>query len=911
MKKTLTLFIGLILALYSTAQITGDTSVCKGETTTYSVPYISGAGYYWTVTGGSIVGAPTADSVVVQWSNTGTAIIVLSQINPAATFTMNVVIHALPNPVITHAAYPGCPTDTGNVQGGSGQPDHKAHCEKVCKLATVTYATPFNALSTYQWYVTGAQTVTGATTDSVTITWDTTSIGTVLVVETNQWGCVDSAYLCIEKIDLPVASFTHQASACKFSTIPFTNTSSGASTYQWYFGDGGSSTLVHPTHSYATAGMYTITLIAFNNCFCSDTFTSTISIDSLPGPDIACPSTVCAFDTATYSTTPAPGCTYTWFAIGGTIVSGQGTPNVTVAWGAGQVGTLGLTITGCGGVCADTTLIQIPIVPSVATIMGDTVVCPGDCQTYTLPLFSGAGYTWTLNSNCGGVLSDTVCCNEVEICWPTWAAGCNDTLTVQYYDSFLHCGGTGMLFIRVRPELSIAGPPSACANSTTTLFNIPGIACTWTVSPTGPIVAPPIGTSTTINWNNLPGNYTVMAVPVNPNQTCSPFALSNITVSAKPAAPVITGDTVVCAGSSVSYCANPSTNVTNWIITGGTPATFMGSCVTVTWNLIGPYSISAFNQMPGSPMCSSDTTVQSIQAFNVIPIPNIIGLPNACANATSVYNTTTPYPASATYNWSVAPSNAGSVIGGQGSTTATFEWGNNAPQNVTVTLTVTVCGQNVSNNTIVALNPAPTVTAVQVGSLCAGGTAQVQATGGNTYQWSGPGGFSSILNPAPISLAGLYQVTATAINGCTALSQVNVQYVSGPTAAISTLSYLNYCIGATYTVNICALGNANYTYAWNVGGPTTQCRNFTTPGAYSVVVTDITNNCTALSNTLVVVEDSCNGSGPGTCTPNGSVSFTQTNCNPVVFTNTSVNASGFSWNFGDLTGSGLTNPTHN
>lgn len=910
MKNTLTLFIGLCLGLYATAQITGDTSVCKGETSTYYVPYISGAGYYWNVTGGTLLGSPTADSVVIQWSNTGTAVIVLTQTNPSAAYTLNVTIHPLPNPAITHAAYPTCPGDTGTTQGGSGQPDPRPHCEKVCKLATVTYTTPLHAGSTYQWIVTGAQTAT-PNNDSVTVTWDTTSIGSVLVIETNQWGCVDSDYICIEKVNLPVAAFTHQLSACKFSTVPFTNNSSGANSYQWYFGDGGSSTQVNPTHSYANAGTYTITLIAFNSCFCSDTVTGTIGIDSLPGPNITCPATVCAFDTATYSTTPNVGCTYNWIAIGGTITGGQGTPNVTVAWGAGQLGTLGLTITGCGGVCSDTTLIQIPIVPAIATIMGDTVVCPGDCKTYTLPLFSGAGYTWKLSSSCGGVLSDSVCCNEVEICWPATAFGCNDTLTVQYYDSFLHCGGSGMLLIRVRPELGIFGPATACANSSTSLFASPSINCVWTVTPAGPVAVPPVGPSTTINWNNFSGNYTVTAVPVNPLQTCSPFALTNIAVSPKPGAPVITGDTVVCAGSAVSYCATPPTsNVVNWLVTGGTPTTFMGSCVTVTWNNTGPYSISAFNQMPGGPMCSSDTTTQTIQALNTLPIPNIIAAPNACANGTSVCSSTTPYPAGATYNWSVALPNAGSVTGGQGTQTATFEWGNNAPQNVTVTLSVSVCNQTVSNSAVIALNPAPIVTAAQIGSLCAGGTAQVQATGASTYQWSGPGGFSSILNPATITAAGLYQVTATAANGCTALSQVNVQYVSGPTASISTLSNLTYCVGQTYSVNICALGNANYTYAWNVGGPTTQCRNFTAPGAYSVVVTDITNNCTALSNVLVVVEDSCNGSGSGGCQPNGSVSFTHTSCNPISFTNTSVNAFGFSWNFGDFTGSNLTNPTH-
>lgn len=910
MKKLLTLvsFIAVLFCQSARAQITGDTSVCAGETVTYYAPYVNGASYFWNVTGGNLLGSPATDSAVVQWGNAGAGTIIVSQTNPTAVYFLNVTIHPNPNPVITHAPYPTCPTDTGTGQSGSVQ-DHKPACEKVCKFATITYSTALNAGSTYQWLATGALSVTPSA-NTATVTWDSTGYGTLLVIETNQWGCVDSAEICVEKVDLPVAGFTHQSSACKFSSVAFTNLSSGATSFQWYFGDGGSSTLTHPTHSYSNAGTYTITLIAFNACFCSDTFTSIISIDSLPGPDITCPSIVCAYDTATYSTTPGTGCIYNWFAIGGTIVSGQGTPNVTVAWGAGQVGTLGLYITGCNTACTDTTFITIPIVPSIATISGDTVVCPGDCKKYTLPLFSGATYTWSLgNSNCG-VLSDSVCCNEVEICWASNLFGCNDTLTVQYYDSFLQCGGSASIIIRVRPELNIMGPNPTCSKGISSYFSSLGNACFWNVYPAGPVYAPGPSNSVSINWNGFTGNFLITAIPLNPNSTCSDSALFPVKVVGSPAAPVITGDTIICPGASVSYCANPTSNITNWVISGGTPSASIGSCVTVTWNNTGPYIVQAFNQMPNSPFCISDTTTQNVYTAPLTP-PTILASSPFCANSTNTFSCPTPYPSGTTYNWSITPSNAGSVLS-PGNATTQIEWGNNAPQNVTVSVSVNVCGNNLSNSTTVTLNAAPTPTVSQIGSLCAGGSAQLQATGGVSYSWSGPGGYTSVANPTTIFVDGLYQVTATNVNGCTALSQINVQYVSGPTASISTLSYLTYCIGTTYTVNICALGNANYAYLWS-NAATSQCVSVTTPGAYSVVVTDLTNNCTALSNVLVVQEDSCNGGGgggPGNCTPNGSVSFNHTSCNPVSFTNTSVNAFNFSWNFGDFTTSNLTNPTH-
>ena len=57
------------------------------------------------------------------------------------------------------------------------------------------------------------------------------------------------------------------------ATINFTNNSSGPGTvnYFWSFGDGGTSTASSPSHTYATAGSYSVTLIASSSLGCSDT----------------------------------------------------------------------------------------------------------------------------------------------------------------------------------------------------------------------------------------------------------------------------------------------------------------------------------------------------------------------------------------------------------------------------------------------------------------------------------------------------------------------------------------------------------------------------------------------------------------------------------------------------------------
>jgi uncharacterized repeat protein (TIGR01451 family) len=89
---------------------------------------------------------------------------------------------------------------------------------------------------------------------------------TVTLTVTNTDGS-DSKQLPITVGAPAAASFN--ASATSVTTnqvVTFTNTSTGtALTFVWSFGDGMTSTLSSPTHAYAVAGLYTVTLTAHNN----------------------------------------------------------------------------------------------------------------------------------------------------------------------------------------------------------------------------------------------------------------------------------------------------------------------------------------------------------------------------------------------------------------------------------------------------------------------------------------------------------------------------------------------------------------------------------------------------------------------------------------------------------------------
>ena len=85
---------------------------------------------------------------------------------------------------------------------------------------------------------------------------------------TNDWNLL---------INNPSANFSESISG---NTTSFTNSSSSVNStlnYSWDFGDGNTSSIQNPSHTYATNGTYTVTLIA-SNCIFSDTVTKTIQI---------------------------------------------------------------------------------------------------------------------------------------------------------------------------------------------------------------------------------------------------------------------------------------------------------------------------------------------------------------------------------------------------------------------------------------------------------------------------------------------------------------------------------------------------------------------------------------------------------------------------------------------------------
>ncbi|RYY64302.1 MAG: PKD domain-containing protein, partial [Chitinophagaceae bacterium] len=148
--------------------------------------------------------------------------------------------------------------------------------------------------------------------------YNTPGLYTVTLLVTNSSGC-SKALTKDQYIKVgtkPVAAFTNSTpSNCTIPfTVNFTNQSTGTgNTYAWDFGDGGTSTQASPSHTYTTAGTYTVTLTVTNAFTCSDVVTKTalVNVGSTTAFTVASP--VCVGQPITLTNGSAPvAASQTW-----------------------------------------------------------------------------------------------------------------------------------------------------------------------------------------------------------------------------------------------------------------------------------------------------------------------------------------------------------------------------------------------------------------------------------------------------------------------------------------------------------------------------------------------------------------------------------------------------------------------
>lgn len=232
----------------------GFTSTVNGATATFTNTSQNGISYNWAFGDGQ---TSTAQNPAHTYAGDGTYTVTLTATNPCgtSTFTQTVTVQTPPTAGFTATPTSGCGPLT--VQ--------------------FTSTSSANAVN-YSWSFPGG-TPSSSTAQNPSVTYAAPGTYSVTLTVSNGAGSnstTQSSFITVNAD--PTAGFS---STTNGATATFTNNSANANSYSWNFGDGNSSTLEDPVHTYASDGTYTVTLTATGPCGTA-TFTQNVVIITSP-----------------------------------------------------------------------------------------------------------------------------------------------------------------------------------------------------------------------------------------------------------------------------------------------------------------------------------------------------------------------------------------------------------------------------------------------------------------------------------------------------------------------------------------------------------------------------------------------------------------------------------------------------
>jgi gliding motility-associated-like protein len=720
--------------------------------------------------------------------------------------------------------------------------------------------------------------------------------GAISVTVTDTNGCQGEADIDIQENPLPVVAIAGIEAFCNGASATL-DAGSGFASYLWSDGSAAS------TLSVDTENTYSVTVTDDNGCQNEDAID--ITVYPLPQPIIDGTFAFCA-DTSSILTTNTPYNTYNW---------SDGSSNNTLQVDA--PGNYGVTVTDTNG-CQGQTAVDIQVFELPAPVIsGETQFCEG--TSTTLSATPGFDYLWSTNAQTQDIVVDMPGAITVTV---TDTNGCQGEADIDIQENPL-------------PVVAIAGIEAFCNGASATLDAGNGFASylwsdgsaastlsvdtenTYSVTVTDdngcqnedaiditvyPLPQPIIDgtfafcadtssiltTNTpynTYNWSDgssnntlqvdAPGNYGVTVTDTN---GCQGQTAVDIQVFDLPA-PVISGETQFCEGTSTTLSATPgfdylwSTNAqtqdivvdmpgaitvtvtdTNGcqgeadvdiqenplpvVAIAGIEAFCNGASATLdAGNGFASYlwsdgsaasTLSVDTENTYSVTVTDDNGCQNEDAIDItvypLPQPIIDGTFAFCADTSSILTTNAPYN---TYSWS------------DGSSDNTLQV--DAPGNYGVTVTDTngCQGQTAVDIQVFDL-PAPAIAGET--QFCEGTSTTLSATPGFDYLWSTNAQTQDIVVDVP----GMVSVTVTDANGCIAETAVDVIENPLPQPIISGTP--SFCEGTSTTIN----ANAGFSaYQWSTGSATTMI-TITSENTYTVTVTD-TNGC--VNTTSVFVEE--------------------------------------------------------
>lgn len=869
--------------IYTAKLVVSDTANCKDSLIKTS--YIRVGGPTVDFSGSPTTGCPTLNVNFTDLSTTNAGFALVTRTWAFGDASTNVtaastISHAYPtagtyNVTLTVTDANGCNvglTKTNYITVSKPVPQFSTADTNACLGQSVTFTNTSTGTGISSlWSFGDGGTSTAA---SPSHAYAATGNYTVKLVVTESGGCKDSLirtnYI---HVGAPAIAFSlsDTFAACPPLVVNCTNSSTGASTYTWSFGNGGTSSLTNPSTVYTYPGTYSVKLIGQNSTGCKDSLSKTVIIQGPTGSFSYSPLAGCTPLTVNFSSTTNNTTTLIWDLNNGYT---QNTTSSTLAYTYTTTGKfVPKLILSDGGSCL------VPV-QGVDTIKADHV---------------DADFSFTPNNFCNSgtvQFTDTATSTISAISSRSWDFGDAGTSTA-HNPSHLYTGpGTytvrliignaqGCLDTVIKtvtiyalPNVTAASNQSICQGSTTPVSISATGATSYVWSPAGSLSC-----SNCANPTALPASTTTYVVTGTDAHGCTDTGNVTITVNAKPVIGASASQTI-CEGNSVtlgatggtSYSWSPSTGLsctacTNPVATPATTTTYIvtgsnaAGCsdtesVTITVNprpLVGAGSNVS--------ICSGDSApLNATGAVSYVWSPSTGLSCTACANPTATPASTTTYTVTgtgangcintATVTVTVnsrptvgAGSNQSICIGNSVTLTATgassYVWSpttglscSNCASPVasptgTTTYTVTGTGANGCTNTsnvTVTVNPLPNVSAGANQTTCPNIPVSLSATGATTYVWSPSTGLSctACANPtATISTTTTYTVTGTNGNGCVNTSNVTVTV--NPQPNVSAGSNTTVCIGDSVQLN--ASGGVTYSWSPSTGLSCTTCQN--------------------------------------------------------------------------------------
>jgi hypothetical protein len=592
---------------------------------------------------------------------------------------------------------------------------------------------------------------------------------------------------------------------------------------------------------------------------------------------------------------------------------------------------------GCSGLTAasSTTTVNARPTPSFTASAGATE-CASTDVTYTT-LAGQSAYVWTVSGTLNTDYTITSGGTGAASSSLTlkWLSSGSKTVTVNYNNAS-GCSGltaaSSTTTVNSRPIPSFTtGSATACAGSSgniyTTETGMSGYS--WNV-PSGGTIDSGAGTNSIgVTWSTA-GSHTVQVNYINGNN-CTATTPTSFSVNVNPIptvnvggamAPICQGGTSADLGGSFGGGATsaiwsaPSGTFSN--NTGSTPGT---ATFTAAVNSTTPITLTLTT---GGGSCGTTFLTKQI-VVNPNPTVNVGGvMAPICQGGISAALGGSFGGGATSAVWSDGGA-GGTFINNGGSTPGTTTYTASATSVALVTLTITTAGGScgtISSTKTITVNPLPIATAGSNSPQCVGQTLNLTASGGTSYNWAGPNGFTSTQqNPSisNVSLAasGNYTVTVTNANGCTSVTTTSVTVNAAPTVSISVSPMNVICSGTNVTFTaIASNAGVNPFYQWqingvNVTGATSSAFSSTTLANTQKVTVVITADPTYCSSVATSNMITMTVNPP--LTPTVSILESANNIcagSPVTFTSIVVNGGsipGYQWQINGADVNGATN----